>query len=186
MILSENNKFIFIHIPRTGGSTVRALFGKPTNTTAQDDISYGHWSIDSMRNKVRDFETYYSFSIVRNPWDHVVSYYCYTRDALKKKGNPVPPFGDYVRNKYRGGYGFLWWLMDPYSRSIIVDEVIRFENLEAGLKDLCARHGVVIGDIPHLNKSADRLPYQEYYTSELKYVVANHFKIDIELFGYEF
>jgi len=75
MIL-PHKKIIFIHIPRTGGTSVEKYFNfKPSVDwkikTAQHLTlkEYGdHYELDD----------YFKFSIVRNPWDRLISWYLWS------------------------------------------------------------------------------------------------------------
>ena len=75
MILPRK-KIIFIHIPRTGGTSVEKYFNfkheagwKPA--TAQ------HFTLEEY-SKHYDLDKYFKFSIVRNPWDRLMSWYLWS------------------------------------------------------------------------------------------------------------
>ena len=70
------NKIIFIHVPKTAGvSIIRSLFGDVTLESHRNFQFY---------QKIfrKDFENYFTFSFVRNPWDRLYSSYMF----LKKGG----------------------------------------------------------------------------------------------------
>ncbi|MBE9477368.1 MAG: sulfotransferase family 2 domain-containing protein, partial [Proteobacteria bacterium] len=97
MIISHGRKYIFVHIPKTGGTSLSlALEAK----AMKDDILIGdtpkalnrrnrtkgieasgrlwkHSRLTDIYGPVtqKQIESYFVFTIVRNPWDRMVSYY---------------------------------------------------------------------------------------------------------------
>lgn len=191
MIINEESKIIFIHIPRTGGTSVRELFDFPL---------WGHQCFaSSLKEQLgHKYNEYFKFTIVRNPWDRMVSYYHFLKDdpigtkysypggladdeSFKSwimrrfgPGSQIHPNGDYYTKK---------WLGD-YDGNILVDHIIKFENFEEELQPILDKYELN-KPIPHLNKSI-REPYQEYYDDESKEIVRENFAKDIILFGYKF
>ena len=88
MIISDSHKFVFHHIPKTGGSSITAALAPysrnyagvvPPDDTPQWQMAFHqpHW----MHHPVSGYEAgdipegYFSFAFVRNPFDAVVSAY---------------------------------------------------------------------------------------------------------------
>jgi hypothetical protein len=67
---------------------------------------------------------------------------------------------------------------------LLVDFVGRFEHLKRDVATVLSEIGID-GELPYANKSK-RGHYRDYYTSELREIVAERFQKDIEHFGYEF
>ncbi len=71
----DQHKCIFVHVPKSAGISVSmSLFG---------NLSGGHVPIRTYSlvfNKV-EFDNYFKFAFVRNPWDRVASGYFYLRDG---------------------------------------------------------------------------------------------------------
>ena len=71
-MIIPNKKSIFVHINKTGGSSVEHAFGvypDDQHNTAKEyikELSSRKWS------------THFTFSFVRNPWDRIVSWYLWT------------------------------------------------------------------------------------------------------------
>ena len=152
--LSEKHKFIFVHINKTAGSSmVRALhpiaapywkrkinkmFKKvgihnkyfdchpfPIHATAQQIVN-------EMGLEV--FKSYFSFAIVRNPWDRLVSAYTY---ALKypmtpkhKFVNELGSFEKYIKWQCGNNNILQKDFICSVDGELLVDFVGRFENLE--------------------------------------------------------
>ena len=77
MYLNHKHKFIFIHVPKNGGSTIFKYFieNKIENSNPLADNScWDHCPASYARGVIPDeFSTYYKFGIVRNPYDRFIS-----------------------------------------------------------------------------------------------------------------
>lgn len=62
-------KNIFIHIPKTGGTSMSAV---PWNKNSYYNY-YGHFSILDMQEFGIDISKFYKWCFVRNPWDRAIS-----------------------------------------------------------------------------------------------------------------
>ncbi len=98
MIISEQYKFIFVHIPKTAGISVTDAFGKYASSRRRtiwrsfsrrlpfkEGPAKAHFQIHEPANKMISkltrpvFDRYLSFSVVRNPFDHAVSHFEYMK-----------------------------------------------------------------------------------------------------------
>ena len=97
MIINHVNRFIFVHICKTGGTTIKNIFrhrfGKDFNQIKKLELDtyYGHVPLSEIENHV-DLKSYNISCIVRNPWDLVVSKFFYHNSSmLKRKYNHADP-----------------------------------------------------------------------------------------------
>lgn len=156
---------IFVHIPKAAGISVsRALFG----------CGVGHKSIYEYREIFgSDFDRYFKFTVVRNPFSRVVSAY----EFLKRGGHPAWPsckrYRDDVLSRYDGFESFVLeeleraaveqnhfrpqWKYLKLGGELSVDYVARFETLQEDFDTICERLGVN-RKLPHKNKTGDRRP----------------------------
>ncbi len=67
---------------------------------------------------------------------------------------------------------------------IIVDFIGRYENLTQDFHHVCKLLNLETS-LPIINKTIHR-DYRSYYNPKTQKIVAEHFKTDIELFGYTF
>jgi Sulfotransferase family len=181
-LICHNPKFAFIHIPKTGGTSVStALY----NQHVQSDRHYTqHYTYSRLRDKNPFIEDYLSFVFVRNPWERMVSmcslYYGpgMTPESFSmflKLGNPN------------------WSRWQPFeqvkfthddSGNQLVSFVGRYENLDKDFASVCDWLGVDLV-LPHINRST-HTDYHDYYNDETRQIVAGRFADDIEVFGYRF
>ncbi|MBD3368994.1 hypothetical protein GF402_01370 [Candidatus Fermentibacteria bacterium] len=192
---------IFIHIPKTGGNSVtRALTGIPKRGESLSPQIGKHAKAEEVRFLLgrKAWDRCFSFALVRNPWDLMVS--CYHWWIQKAPQLPyhrrhsrriarMGSFDRFIRSRYGTGMinerpGDLFdWYTD--GRRTIVDYVGRLENIEEDWREICGRAGIPHVEMPHINPSR-RGSYVEYYDSGTKELVARRFARTIETFGYEF
>jgi len=135
----------------------------------------------------------FKFTIVRNPWDRLVSAYSYliTRRRGRRQGYSKWPFEKFVKKVVlsRGLSADLHWAAQYpnayFEGEQFVDFVGRFENLDSDWKYICRQIGCKQTRLPRKNSSS-HAHYSESYTPELKELVAELYADDIELFGYQF
>lgn len=179
--------FIFIHINKNGGTSIScALQIAQEHLTAQEKISkVGQY----MWNKK------YVFTVVRNPWDRIVSHYHYrvktNQTSLRDLDVSFSQWIDLTLNQknpffYDKPKMFLpqySWLSDLRG-NIIVDNIIRFENLQAEFNSLLEKLDLS-ATLPHVKKT-ERGHYRDYFDSDSMKAVENYFGVDIDYFGYSF
>lgn len=197
--ISDRYKCIYIHIPKCAGSSIKEALNLPGK---------GHplwrYYADLQPEKWRE---YFKFTVVRNPWDRLVSSYSYagmkasywhnTRMELHPehelvKQKPFPEFCAYLEGNLRSLHHESWypqhhWIAQQNGNrlEIVVDQVLRYENLDEDFSRLMSDLGVVDVSLPHVNKS-NRGSYRDFYDARTRQIVANVYAEDIELFGYEF
>jgi len=181
--------FVFIHINKTGGTSISKAIGmlRKQHYTAQETIDI------IGREK---WDRAYKFTIVRNPWDKVWSHYSYrvriNETGLKDAGLS---FNDWVavtygepKNKRFYDQPKMFapqvdWLSDEQGKNEI-DFVGRFENLSEDFSKIAAIIGVE-KDLPHLNQST-KGSFRTHYSDESREIVRSWFAKDIEAFQYRF
>ncbi|MFC4632597.1 sulfotransferase family 2 domain-containing protein [Dokdonia ponticola] len=190
MILIRNRKTIFIHIHRTGGSSMISLLKKALPN--QVDVIAQHGNASTMERKLLEkYPDYFVFSMVRNPWDRLLSWY-----SLLHKSDPQ----DLERDKLRfeeflieiaqdnGNDSFLLNQIDYFKNSThCIDNVTiyRFENYSEEVKKIAKQLQINIQEIPRSNETLTK-DYREYYTEKSKALVTEKCASDIDYFGYLF
>ena len=196
MFVSAAKKAIFIHIQKTGGTSVERVLLRADNSavTGMREGRRHLWARDVREMVGEDaWRTHYKFAFVRNPWDRLVSWYqmCIdapTNDFMRYVHTHAPTFHDFLTKTTTGVAERTTWNQVDYVSDeqgrLIVDFVGRFETLERDYAAVAARLGVQ-PDLPHANRSVHE-DYRTYYTPETAELVRQRFSRDIEMFGYEF
>lgn len=200
-MVSTDRKFIFIHIPKTGGNSIQARLIENADdeivTVAphQDGIErfeLRHEQIPSTKHStLSEYENWlgleaissmYKFTCTRNPWDRAISFFFsphrghvrWERDKFLDFIRTVPTSEKYLQCSLSGD--------EPFSA---MDFLIRFDALQEDFNQLCDNLRIQRKCLPHANKSRKN-QYREYYDEELIEVVAQQFKLEIDYFGYRF
>jgi hypothetical protein len=192
-MISNDHKFIFIHIQKTAGKSLLKALGLPLGadhrfaSVQREDYGHHLWS------------TCFKFAFVRNPWDRLVSAYHYRRNGGSRRPDDLARAKLYPRSFRRfcrrldhfmnlpDEHMFVpqWqWISDAEGR-IIIDFVGRYEELDRDFEEVCRRIGLDGLRLPHVNKSEHR-PYWDYYDAETRDLVGEAYAEDIERFGYAF
>ena len=201
MLISHNKKFIFVHIYKTGGTSIRQNLHRFSRAVKDNSIPT-HSSIIQIKKKhPKEFSSYYKFAFVRNPWDWLVSVYFH---ILKR-----PDHKQYEIVKEMGFDKYIQWRADGHpcaptaypgtelipeqnqflcdkDGKVIVDFVGRFENLVDDFEKIC-KHVSVPCKLGKLNSSPRTTSkYQDMYNDSARKIVEDRYRKDIEMFGYEF
>jgi len=197
MPISYSQKCIFVHIPKTGGTSIKAALNIPhslenfsggevcklyyknkfvvTNHAPAKLIQMFHPSI---------FEKFIKFSVVRNPYDRVLSQYFY--NVKKQKTNLE--FSVWFKDIYTvpsaymhcPQYDFL------YDENVcLVENILKFENLENDFFAFCKKYNISTSTLPKLNVNELFVDKESLLTETNKEYIYNKFEIDFKTFNYE-
>ncbi|MCU7805945.1 MAG: hypothetical protein KZQ96_22430 [Candidatus Thiodiazotropha sp. (ex Lucinoma borealis)] len=131
------------------------------------------------------WDSYFKFTIERNPWDMVVSYYYFWM-----KHNCEIPFEKFVKNGTSQNATNLPFYTD--GDDILVDKVIRYEDLDASLAEISKLIGYpeniadIMKDISTKSHIRQERDYHKLYNEETKEIVANQFAREIKMYDYKY
>ena len=216
----ENQKRLFIHLPKCAGMTIRkspVLAPYLVVATPDNHISKkyteglhtvmkrngDHHGNEHARWRDISYPTrslYRPFAVARNPWDRVVSRYFFAKKVIEvEKKEPVgkhniDSFEHFLEERFIwGGKDYMWhrairgWFpaVDHVTdiQGNLMCDMMRFENLNS---DLCAYFKVPqmsrARNVTALNEGT----YMDVYTDKTIQIVADWYKADIDMFGYDF
>lgn len=210
MILSYQKNFLFIHVPKTAGTSIRAALmpysERPdllweNKLLSRIGINVNHIgpyrrrrfrghsrAMDLQKNLPASvYDGLFKFAFVRNPWDLLVSLYSYIPSRPRHRMASrvaAMTFDEFAREwSQRPELSQRSFLYDTDGRCLM-NYVGHFETLRSDFEDVC-RHIGITADLGHANGSR-RGDYREMYSPELMRLVGDRLADDIETFGYDF
>lgn len=174
---------VHIHIPKTGGYSVRDI------TLKYNPAQTNHWHTRVSRYAHLPRLTHFLFTFTRNPHDRLVSAYTYLRKGGRNKndlakGKTLPAdFKTFVMDHLKGDLN--WWHFRPMTFYVNgdVDFIGRFENLNEDFNYVCDQCSMPACELPHLNNTKHH-HYMDYYDDETFSCVKEIYQKDFETFGY--
>ena len=168
MVINHAKKFIFIHVPRTGGYSAYEMMGIK-------DRGGLHYSRRRFRRT-----RYFSFGFMRNPWDRMYSCYRKQKKVLVKHQHRT--FKQYLFEGIDDGN-----LIDKQAMWFLegCDYIGFYETLQQDWDIINRIIGLPVKTLPHLN-GVGSPDYRPHYDNELiDYIAARHTD-DIRIGGYTF
>ena len=211
MLISDDHRFLFVHIPKTAGSSVTQVLapyscqpldhwmnrllarsGVRSNLLLTHPYRWFRRHTPAARLRqllpVEVYREYFKFAFVRNPWDWLVSYYHFVLEREHHRRyrqlRGLGSFEAFVEYECTRGK----FLQSPFvtnSRGeLIVDLVGRFECLADDF-ELVRRKLRLQVSLVCRNRSRHR-DYRDYYSHRMRALVADGYREDIQRFGYTF
>jgi hypothetical protein len=227
-MICTTHRCVFVHVPKTAGQSVEhffmnllgmdwdtdrpALLLNSTSDPARGTEKLAHLSaaeyVRCGHMTAADFDSFFKFSFVRNPWERLVSEYRYRnyfshlsfRDFVMNRF-PSPGFDDQYRHVMSQ-----FDMLHSQDGELLVDFVGRFESLQQDFDRVCERLGIPESTLPHINSSNKqsrhikrrvknllyfngengKRHYSEFYDDETRHRVSELYARDAETFGYKF
>ena len=207
MLVSLEKMFIFVHVPKAAGTSIENILRQyclPKNRTQwrrfssnfpiREDVKKTYFrqhdtALMARRKMGRAlFDDLTKFAVVRNPYDHAVSYYKYLRkdkENNRHKKTLSMSFLQYLQEleKSTKRSDQSYWLEDANGK-LLVDNIIRFEDLEVGFEAICEKIGLPNLKLKKLN-TTDPDNYQTYYKEKkTRAILERIYARDIKRFKY--
>ena len=182
-MISSKHNFIFIHIPKTGGSSVVDIFRKFHNSDEQ--IETAHQTISGLKKRYLHCIEYDILSVIRNPYERMISYFFHMKLRDKDGFRSFTKEG-FVNFLLKGHIDKIWKPF-PSQISFFNGEkinLIRFENFKEELKPILNKYGID-EPIPKINTTKHK-HYSYYYDNETRAIIEDLYKDDLKEFGYKF
>ena len=185
LLINRSRKWGFIHIPKTGGTSITATLKKQEGT---EYVSTSHNHIGKFEN-IKD---YYIFCMVRNPFTRFASAYYH---QIRKDGfMSVRKFIDSIYEHDYLFYPQSYFITNGSSSDKQVSFIGRYENYENDTKHIFQSIGLN-ESLPHLNRNPiyDKHPdlnqesfYKHMYQEEwMKDWVRERYLNDFKIFNYD-
>ena len=198
MYVAEKYKAGFVHIPKTGGtSVIKSLFAKGELNL----VGHKHGLL-SMLNGPELYRDYFIFTMIRNPYSRLVSNYRFHKktvfeldpDSIQfQKGMPKPEDGC-----WENLYNFLTHRINHYNmrtkaqyefirHSFLTTHICKFENLEIDVGQVAETIGVNFDSIKkdatvHYYGDYD---YMDYLDKPSIRLINETCAVDFQEFGYK-
>ena len=215
MILSRGRHFIFVHIPKTGGTALtlalearamkedvligdtpkaRARKGRLAGVKARGRL-WKHSTLSDISGLATDAEiaSFFTLTLVRNPWDRAVSYYHWLR--IQHFAHPAVglaktlAFADFL-NHPQTRTTLALWPYAAYLRNRLGEEraslFARLEHVDADLAPFEAHLGFRLTPLTRVNESGRARDWRGYYTEASAALIGALCAEDIARFGYHF
>ena len=207
MLISKKHRFIFVHIYKNAGSSItealkpviaqewrwqiNPIFRKLKISALNLQPFSAHVNTQAIIDKLgKDvFDSYFSFAIVRNPWDWQVSLFKYMQKNEKHHQHELAvkfqSFDEYIEWRCAEEVRFQKDFIYSRDGELLVDFVGKLENLEQDFAEICKRIDIPSIQLPRVNVSNTE-PYQNFYNDRTREMVKAAFEPDISLFNYSF
>lgn len=182
-MIDHKNKLIFIHIARTGGTSIEtALVGSCWSVF---DPETKHISASQAKKIYGDsvWESYTKFSVIRNPWDRIASMRNASWWHLCSGLEETCSFEEFIVNLKphpNEKYNTLFYheIID-----IPVNFILRFEFLQKDFSDMLCEIGIKDIILPHVEKRQLK-SFKLMYEKKEEQLVSKIFRKDIMKYKY--
>ena len=216
MLLSHKYNFLFVHIAKTGGTSVRNALQKyrwhdpyyfPQFIASKMSGLLHHEVGIKMPRHARIicaremlpheyFNRLFKFAFVRNPWDLQVSSFHHIRRERPHLMQGMDDFETFLRWKLNPERPYQYHIdtsielqtdyLVDLHGNVIIDYIGHYENLQQDFDHVCSEIGIRSSILPHKRKATDRTDYRQYYNDSTAQLVADHFRRDIDTLKYSF
>jgi len=200
MVVSHMKRCIFIHIPKTAGTSIEQYIKDGNRNDLQylgvrSNRSMHHFMAIELKKELGYiFNLYYKFSIVRNPYDRLLSEYYWTPipNVGYKSGKTKFEFLNYVtevvnNNKYfdniYNDHFIPQYLFLYQGKKLLVDQLFRYEDLE-WIAEYLKKKLNLVNNFPFLNKSKINIEKQ-FWNEKQKERIYKLYKNDFIIFNYD-
>ena len=218
MPIIHSLKTVFIHIPKAGGTSIETIicdFPLFKYNMINKYVWYGNIKNDKLKYEL-DHSTmaylkknckyyhgsFYSFTIVRNPYSKLVSEYHYCKYQYSRLIKNLDTFEsfiyelkdkfkDIIRDKecnhlYVSHYLPQYYFTHNYKKKQIIDDIFKLENINEDWNIICSKLNIKKDLIKvEKNSTNHKYNYEDYYDDDLKNIVYELYKDDFEIFDYK-
>lgn len=186
MFLSPRHKILFVHIAKTGGTSIRSALKRLHWT---DPYSIPIHLVNGLTRTLKYktgakfprhakaiaayecigqpfWSELFKFTFVRNPWDLQVSSWHHLRRVESAPTDQFKTFEEFLRYKFDPDRPWVYFFeasrqlqihyIEDYEGRLLVDFIGRFERLHADFEEACRLGGIPQITLPHKRHSKER------------------------------
>lgn len=194
VFLIREPRCVFIHVPKTGGASIRHGFFKGNVDGPKQGFVPDVW------------QSLYKFAFVRNPYDRVISAWKMFATGMEHSVWEHPgdcqgiglerfleiatdesiPFDGNRKHTAEKIRHHAIPQTHPFNCVQHADFVGRFETLTEDFEKVCVQIGLKDAELPHWNQSTRATNFMSYFSDETKRIVEEFYREDFTRFGYDF
>jgi hypothetical protein len=213
-MINKKLNIIYIHIPKTGGTTIGNIFhpdteiidkpinalGKTYSDILSDPILHiaEHKSYNQYKDILQEInfniQYFYIFTFTRNPYARVYSswkFLCYQVNINNQVFNFIDPkiissFEAFVHHLFYNNHRDFCIEQVNYAISSNCNFIGRYESFESDLSILMKKFNIE-RTIPHLNKTSSNMnEYKQHYTKSMQNMIYKIYESDFIEFNYDY
>lgn len=206
MYIPKHNAYFF-HTPKAGGTSVELFF------LNDDGVKISHYNLSKHLSKdqkekykiatkwnpfpyasqhatcecVTQTDIWkkvnYSFTIVRNPWDRVISEWKYLQQEMKEQVTLDTVIDRYILE--HSAHFIPQWKYAYINDNLIVDDVFKLEEIHIAEEKLSNQFNIDV-HFSTSNKTTRNSDYRTYFNNDQQTRLSSVLSKDLELFNYKF
>ncbi len=212
-MISHKHKCIFIHIPKTAGTSINTFFHPGVNfhyNTPDYERLFGwcpkrkiHMQHATSQQLLElelvteeEWKEYFKFTFVRNPWDRAYSDYLWIqqfsgvkgsfKDFINKENSFYEILNNNTKSKFLGDHLIPQSHFFDVNGTYELDYTGRFENFETDINVILKKISIDKSFDVFQNRTKRKKNYSNFYTGTYKKLIEKKYSSDIESFGYTF
>lgn len=201
-MISKKHKIIFIHIPKTGGSSIekslKGVFDERIDVRGGQTIVNGRLknpkknSFNSLKHGtslelidqygVEVFNDFHKFVVIRNPWDRLLSLYKWSKGSNTIYDKKI--FTNFLPKNINSAPRSKWTINEyicDKNGNLLVDTILDFDNLNEDFNLLMSNFNLDI-KLSHINKSKKQESFRDCMDDEVIDKISFLYKEEIDKF----
>jgi hypothetical protein len=207
MLISDSHRFLFVHVQKTGGSTIDNNLSASLGDVRRIPEAHRHAPLERLLQLEPGLADYWTAGFVRNPWARMLSWWRMVERFRDGAERGVERYLDHLqRNRFVAGIiekhpdfeSFVLHATEEHPRlrkpqvefmnadGRSADFVGRQETLEDDLHTIYDHLGLEWVELQSVNIDPGRPDYRDVYTPVTRDRIAELFAADLAAYGYEF
>mgnify|MGYP003125650778 CR=1 FL=1 len=203
MPISHKHKTIFVHIPKTAGTSVEVVLGvnginethlRSHKEEVINSVKFApqHYTAKILKahKRVQPFwDKYFKFSIVRHPYTRVLSEYFWVKGKTRQNltfdssdlTNHLKGYYSKIDNDHKLSQTDYLYNNDKF----LVEKVFKFENIKSEFSKFALKKWPTAPNLRHIQKSSNKASYIDQLTQYHKDFIYELYDKDFKNFNYD-